>query len=66
MKALRHRLHRARIWVLRVLVSWLLLTGFVPRPMYLVFLQWLREEMDPLHPELDTVLVEIAQLERPA
>jgi hypothetical protein len=54
---------RARTWLLRVVISWLMLTGFLPAPLLLEWLRWLRECMDPTHPGLPTVLREIAEVE---
>lgn len=51
---------RARTWAMRVLVSWLMLTGWMPRGCVLVYLEWLRECLSPQHPAMDLVLVEIA------
>lgn len=62
-------MNRALTWALRLLISFLALAGFMPRPLQLEFLFWLREEMDPQHPAMDTVLAEIASLQdamRPA
>jgi hypothetical protein len=55
-----NRLRRLYTWFLRVLVSWLMLTGFLPRPLLLVWLEWLHECLSPHHPAMDLVLVEIA------
>jgi hypothetical protein len=60
MNRLRSLLLRARTWALRVLVSWLMLTGFLPRPLLLVWLEWLHECLPPHHPAMDLVLVELA------
>jgi hypothetical protein len=51
---------RVRTWLLRVLVSWLMLAGWMPRPLLLVWLEWLHECLDPDHPGMGIVLVEIA------
>lgn len=50
----------ARTWFLRVLASWVMLTGFLPRPLLLVWLEWLHECLSPQHPAMDLILVEIA------
>jgi hypothetical protein len=60
---LRDVLLRARTWLLRVLVSFLMLTGFLPPPLLLVWLEWLRECMKPDHPGMPTVVHEIAEVQ---
>lgn len=53
-------LRSLKTWFLRVLVSWLMLTGWLPRPLRLEYLRWLRSEMHPQHPGMDLVLAELA------
>lgn len=60
MKRVLAFLSRCRTWCLRVLISWLMLTGFLPRPLLLVWLEWLHECMCPQHPAMGQVLLEIA------
>lgn len=50
-------------WALRLVISALMLTGFLPAPLLLEWLRWLRESMHPQHPGLQTVLAEIAAVE---
>lgn len=57
------RLRRARTWAVRVLVSFLMLTHFLPPSLQLEFLRWLHEDMDPQHPDLAKLLVELSELE---
>jgi hypothetical protein len=61
--SLMDRARRARTWALRIIVSWLMLTGLVPPRLHLEFLHWLREDLHPLHPGVPTVLREIAEAE---
>lgn len=56
----RARFAVVRTWFLRVLVSWLMLTGFLPRPLLVVWLEWLHECLHPQHPGMDLVLAELA------
>lgn len=54
---------RTKVWAVRLVIPWMALIGFVPPPMHLAFLLWLREEMDPRDPRMKEIVVEIAQLE---
>lgn len=53
----------ARTWLLRLAISFLMLTGFLPAPLLREWLRWLRESMHPHHPGMPTVLAEIAEVE---
>lgn len=53
----------ARTWLLRLAISFLMLTGFLPAPLLREWLRWLRESMHPQHPGMPTVLREIAEVE---
>jgi hypothetical protein len=52
---------RAWTWAKRVLVSFLMHTGFLPALLLLVWLEWLHESLPPEHPGMSTVLREIAE-----
>jgi hypothetical protein len=54
---------RARIWVVRVAASFLLLTGFLPRALAIEYWRWLISDMGPQHPCFAQVLIELAELE---
>lgn len=60
MRRLAQIARRAHTWARRILVSWLMLTGWLPRPLVLVYLEWLHECLHPQHPAMDLVLVELA------
>jgi hypothetical protein len=63
MRQVRQALARLWTWLLRVLASFLMLTGFLPAPLLLEWLRWLRESMHPLHPGMPNVMREIAEVE---
>ncbi|HEY0825114.1 MAG TPA: hypothetical protein VGD76_15095 [Ramlibacter sp.] len=53
----------ARTWAIRWAIAFLIPTGFLPAPLLLEWLRWLRESMHPQHPGLPVVLREIAEVE---
>jgi hypothetical protein len=57
------RVRRFGTWCQRFAVSILMLTGFLPAPLLLVWLRWLHECMHPQHPGMPTVLAEIAEVQ---
>lgn len=52
----------AKTWALRLAVSCLMLTGFLPTPLLLVYLEWLHECLAPDHPGMATVLLELVEV----
>jgi hypothetical protein len=59
-------LHRARTWALRLIASCWMLAGWLPRPLYIVFLEWLHDDMPHDHPAMGQVLAELAYVKEQA
>jgi hypothetical protein len=63
MRALFPLVRRAYTWALRLAISILMLTGYLPPPLLREWLRWLHESMHPQHHGLPTVLAELAEVE---